>query len=363
MKALVTGGAGLVGSHLVDLLLERGWEVVVLDNLEPVTHAFQTPPVWVPRDVEFIWGDVRDDDSVGKAMAGADVVFHQAAYGGFTPEHSKVTDVNCVGTSIVMNEARNAGVRKVVVASSQAVYGNGQYRPCPTHGSYPQWPRLESDLERGIWDHQYRCCVGSPPVGHVPLREDHPVHLTTTYARSKLYAERLALALGGEWGLPVVALRYGLTYGPRQSLTNPYTGIISLFANQILAGEPCRVYEDGQQLRDFTYVGDVAAANLLVMEKPVGERVVAHGADHDNEGGRTFGSVLNVGTGIGTSVIDFVEILSAEMGMPFRAELGGYRRGDARHLVTDARALFGWGWTPKVDVREGIRRYVEWRTA
>jgi dTDP-L-rhamnose 4-epimerase len=359
VRALVTGGAGLVGSHLVDLLLERGWFVTVLDNLEPVTHA--RIPQWLPSDVEFCDADIRDEDAVGRAMAGADVVFHQAAYGGFTPEHSKVTDVNCVGTSVVMNEARNAGVSKVVIASSQAVYGNGQYRPCSTHGSYPQWSRLESDLERGIWEHQYRCCVGSPPAEYVPLREDHPVHLTTTYARSKLYAERLALALGEEWRLPVVALRYGLTYGPRQSLTNPYTGIISLFANQILAGRPCRVYEDGRQLRDFTYVRDVAAANLLVMEKPVGERVIAHGADGDDEGGRTFGSVLNVGTGIGTSVIDFVRILSEEMNAPFRVELGGYRRGDARHLVTNAQSLRNWGWTPKVDVHVGVGRYVEWR--
>ena len=265
MRALVTGGAGLIGSHLVDLLLERGYAVRILDNLDPVTHPAGKPP-WVPADAEFVEADVRDAGALWRATVGCDVVFHQAAFGGFAPEPSKMLDVNATGTARVMEAARRCGVRKVVVASSQAVYGHGE-AACPECWGGSARRSLEQ-LAEGRWE---PLC---PRCGNVAtslkLREASenrpptPIDVPSAYAVSKYAAERLALNLGDEWGLPVVALRYALTYGSRQSLSNPYTGICSIFATRLLNGLPPWIYEDGQQTRDFTYVSDVAAAEEAV---------------------------------------------------------------------------------------------------
>lgn len=354
MRALVTGGAGLIGSHIVDLLLERGHEVVVLDSLEEETHSGK--PLWVPSEVNFIHGDIRDKHDVGRALKGCEVVFHQAAYGGFSPHFVKMSDVNCTGTALVMKGAREAGVRKIVIASSQAVYGGGQYKACGAHGGRYRWERSLPDLERGIFDFHCQACdeVCHPPI---PLTEDHPTHITTTYAQSKLYSEQLALRLGREWELPVVALRYALTYGPRQSLSNPYAGITSMFANALMEGKPCRVYEDGLQMRDFTFVGDVAEANLLIAESDIGEKPVSNGPAEN----RFPGCVFNVGTGVGTTILDLISKLADALGVEPSYELSGYRVGDARHVITDATALRWFGWKPKVTLEAGLARYVAWR--
>lgn len=338
MKVCVTGGAGLVGSAVVDLLLARGDEVRILDNLEPVTHPDGKPP-WVPADAEFIRGYVQNKATVALAVKGCDVVFHQAAFGGFAPDAaSKMAASNALGTVTVMEAARKANVRKVVVASSQAVYGYGTVW---NGDGYELWgPRDPDRLANAEWEN---IGWGGVPESH-PMVEDDPVDLPTPYALSKFYTERAALMLGAEWGLPVVALRYALTYGPRQSVSNPYTGICSIFATRIVNGLPPVIYEDGRQTRDFTYVGDVAAANLLVADDP-----------------RADGGVFNVGTGVGTSVMEFACLLQDALGGgPAPVCSGEYRPGDARHVVCDASKLRELGWEPQTPVGEGVKRYAAW---
>jgi dTDP-L-rhamnose 4-epimerase len=342
MKALVTGGAGLIGSHIVDALRTEGHEVRILDNLEPRTHV-EGRPEWVPADVEFIRGDVRSPSDLATAVRGVEVIFHQAAYGGFTPELSKVTDVNATGTARLFEAVRatRADVRAIVVASSQAVYGEGAYA-CDACGPFYGTPRPLAQLERGEWEMRCPTC-GAPSRGE-PIDEQAPLNLTGVYALSKHYEEKLGLCIGREWGIPVVALRYSLTYGPRQSVFNPYTGICSIFSTRLLNDMPPLIYEDGNQSRDLVFVEDVARANLLVAAREEA----------------AFG-IFNVGTGRATRIVDFARLLHDAYGAGVEPVMTGeFRPADCRHLVTDNSRLAALGWRPTVDVSEGVRRYAEW---
>jgi dTDP-L-rhamnose 4-epimerase len=342
VKVLVTGGAGLIGSHIVDLLLERGHDVRVLDNLEPATHLGGAP-AWLPGDVEFIQGDMRCMDDVERAVAGVEAIFHQAAYGGFAPELVKMTDVNACGVSRIFEAIRSqrAEIKRVVTASSQAVYGEGKYS-CDLHG--PCFPdrRPIDQLERGEWE--VRCPSCGEPTRGVPIPEDAPLKFTGVYALSKHFEERLTLALGREWGIPAVALRYSLTYGPRQSIFNPYTGICSIFSTRLLNGLPPVIYEDGLQVRDFVFVEDVARANVMAMENDEAE-----------------GQVFNVGTGVGTTVMDFALALRDAYGVNVEPVTPGeFRPMDFRHLIADCSRLRALGWESQVPLAEGVGRYAEW---
>lgn len=205
MKALVTGGAG--------------YQVRILDNLEPGTHL-EGKPDWVPREAEFIQGDLRSMEDVEKAVAGVEVIFHQAADGGFAPELTKMTEVNAGGASRIFDaiRARRLDVRRIVTASSQAVYGEGKYLCDACGPCYPD-PRPLAQLERGDWE--VRCPACGAPARGCPIGEEAPLKFTGVYPLSKYFAHRLTLTLGREWGIPAVALRYSLTYGPRQSVFTP----------------------------------------------------------------------------------------------------------------------------------------------
>ena len=342
LKALVTGGAGLIGSHIVDLLRRRGYGVRILDNLEPATH-FEGRPGWIPAEAEFIQGDVRSTDDVRRALRGVDVVFHQAAYGGFALELTKMTEVNAAGTARLFEVIRTDGldIKKIVVASSQAVYGEGKYECARCGPCYPE-PRPLEQMDRRDWEvHCPRC---QAPLKPIPIDEAAPVKLIGTYHLTKYFEERLTLALGREWGIPAVALRYMLTYGPRQSVFNPYTGICSIFSTRLLNGLPPVIYEDGRQTRDFVFVEDVARANVAVMES-------------DAANGRVF----NVGTGRPTTILQFAELLRAAYGAKVTPSVPGqYRPMDFRHLTADISPLRSIGWEPEVSVETGVQRYAEW---
>ncbi|MDP8949423.1 MAG: NAD-dependent epimerase/dehydratase family protein, partial [Actinomycetota bacterium] len=260
-RALVTGGAGLIGSHLTDLLLREGYSVRVLDNLEPQTHRNGKPP-WIPRQVEFLNADVRDRAAVAAALRDVDVVFHQAAYGGYMPEMAKYVHVNSFGTAQMLEIIRdeNLPVRKVVVASSQAVYREGA-AVCPEHGRVFPDTRPAAQLATG--DFSVRCPLCGEPSSPTATPEEAPTGGETVYAITKMDQERLVLTWGRQTGVPTVALRYSCTYGPRQSVFNAYTGVIAIFCTRLLSGQPPVLYEDGEQTRDFCYVGDIARANLL----------------------------------------------------------------------------------------------------
>jgi dTDP-L-rhamnose 4-epimerase len=340
LKALVTGGAGLIGSHIADLLLQRGHQVRILDNLAQPTHL-RGRPDWIPASAEFVQGDVRSRDDLDAALQGVDWVFHQAADGGFTSAVSHYFTNNSLPTAVLYELIRDRHpVRRVVVASSQAVYGEGKYS-CPAHGPcYPE-PRSVDRMRRGEWEVPCPQC-GAPMVG-LPIDESHVAPLLP-YAMSKYWSEALALNLGRLYGIPTVALRYSLTYGPRQSLYNPYTGVCSIFSTRILNGKPPVIYEDGLQTRDFVFVEDVAAANLLVAEHP-----------------DAVGQVYNVGTGRATTMLDFARALASAYGRDVQPVLPGeFRPGDFRHLFTDATRLRALGWEPRVALDEGLRRYAAW---
>lgn len=342
MTALVTGGAGLIGSHIVDALLERGEQVRILDSLHPQTHRSGRPS-WVPADVELIEGDVRDSDALARALRGVETVFHQAAFGGFTADISEYFDVNVTGTArifdVIAEERLN--VRKVVAASSQAIYGEGLYR-CVEHGEVQPGMRSKERFERREWESVCGQCGGA--LSGVRTREDARWNGRTPYAVSKLGEERAVLGLGNQLGIPAVALRYGVTFGPRQSIFNPYTGVVSIFSTRLLNDLKPLVFEDGLQTRDFVFVEDVARANLVVM-------------DDDRANGRVF----NVARGEPVTVTRLVEALAAAWGLPSTFELSGeFRPGDVRHLVLDPTEICALGWRPETGLEEGLRRAVDW---
>ncbi|MCA1731865.1 MAG: NAD-dependent epimerase/dehydratase family protein, partial [Actinobacteria bacterium] len=258
-RALVTGGAGLIGSHLSDLLLGEGYHVRILDNLEPQTHRNGKPP-WIPPEAEFVNADIRDRAAVRAALEDIHVVFHQAAYGGYMPEMSKYVHVNSFGTAQMLEVIRDESlpVRKVIVASSQAVYREGA-AICPKDGLVFPDTRPVEQLTSG--DYAVHCPLCGEITTTTETPEEAPMGGETVYAITKVDQERLVLTWGRQTGIPTVALRYSCTYGPRQSVFNPYTGVIAIFATRLLNGQPPVLYEDGAQTRDFCYVGDIARAN------------------------------------------------------------------------------------------------------
>ncbi len=341
-RALVTGGAGLIGSHLTDLLVREGWQVRVLDNLEPNTHR-QGCPAWINPKAEFSQGDMRDRAALTQALRDIDVVFHQAAYGGYMPDISKYVHVNSFGTALLLEIIRdeNLPVRKVVVASSQAVYAEGAGR-CPEHGLVFPPVRPVEQLRTGDWS------VPCPHCGRatesVPTPEEAPTGGETVYGLTKVDQEKLVLLWGRQVGIPTVALRYSCTYGPRQSIFNPYTGVIAIFCTRLLNNLPPVLYEDGGQTRDFSYVEDIARANLLA-------------ASTD----RLDGLPVNVGSGRGVTIREVARLISAALGIDIAPEVNGeFRPGEMRHLTSGTDRIRAAGYTPQVDLSEGIERYLSW---
>lgn len=342
MRALVTGGAGLIGSHLVDELLRQGYAVRVYDMLEPLVHR-EGKPDWIACEADFIQADVRDADALARALAGVEVVFHLAAYGGFFPELGKLCDVNVTGTARLLETIRDRrfDVRKVVIASSQVVYREGSVR-CAAHGEQNPPERPLARLHAGEWT------VPCPRCGRacesVATHEDAPAAGATPYAVSKYAQERLALVWGAQTGVAVTALRYPCTYGPRQSIFNPYTGIIAIFSTRVLGGVPPVLYEDGEQTRDLCYVEDVARATAFA----------ARTAALD-------GRAINVGSGRPVSVHAVADTVIEVLGATLEPELAGdFRPGDMRALFTDPQPLASLGFRTRVGLREGITRYIEW---
>lgn len=341
-RALVTGGAGLIGSHLVDLLIETGYEVTILDNLEPGTHR-PGKPAWLNPKARFIQGDIRNDSDLKQALQGARFIFHQAAYVGFTDEATKYMDVNVGGTAKMFEVISNGGfpVEKIVVASSQAVYGEGAYE-CQEDGQ--QFPAARSIAQMQARQWELLCPTCGRALKSCLTLEDKIKFAQSSYALSKEFEEKLALSLGKKQGIPVVALRYSVTYGPRQSLFNPYTGIVSIFSTRLLNNLSPLVYEDGQQTRDFIYVGDVAKANLFVLENK-----------------ETNYQVFNVATGRATSVADLAVTLASIYGKKTQPQIPGqFRWGDVRHILPDPSKLNRLGFFASTSLGDGLLRFAEW---
>jgi dTDP-L-rhamnose 4-epimerase len=341
-RALVTGGAGLIGSHVADLLISEGWSVRVLDNLEPNTHRNGRPP-WINDAVEFREGDVRDRETMRAALEGVDVVFHQAAYGGYMPEIAKYVHVNSLATAQMLEVIRDERlpIKKLVVASSQAVYSEGA-AACAEHGLIFPSVRPVEQLRRG--DFSVHCPVCDRPTASMPTPERAPIGGETVYAITKVDQERLALAWGRQTGIPTVALRYSCTYGPRQSIFNPYTGVIAIFCTRLLNAQPPVLYEDGEQTRDFSFVEDIARANLLA-------------ATSD----KLDGLAVNVGSGEATTIRRVAETVADALNVRINAVARGeFRPGEMRHLISDTTLARSAGYQPQVSFAEGVARYIGW---
>jgi dTDP-L-rhamnose 4-epimerase len=341
-RALVTGGAGLIGSHVADLLRREGWRVRVLDNLEPQTHRHGRP-AWLTEETDFMQGDMRDRDAIAAALEGIDVVFHQAAYGGYMPEIAKYVHVNSLGTAQMLEVIREQklAIKKVVVASSQAVYSEGA-ATCPEHGLVFPPVRPVEQLRRGDW--QVHCPICDAVTTSAPTPENAPIGGETVYGLTKVDQEKLVLLWGKQMGIPTVALRYSCTYGPRQSIFNPYTGVIAIFCTRLLNDLAPVLYEDGEQTRDFSFVEDIARANLLAAETEALD-----------------GLPVNVGSGRAVPIREVAEQISDALGIQIAPEAKGeFRPGEMRHLTSDTERIRAAGYEPRVDLATGIGHYLDW---
>jgi dTDP-L-rhamnose 4-epimerase len=320
MRILVTGGAGFVGSHVVDALLARGDDVRILDALHPAAHAAK--PDYLDPRAEFVAGDVRDGAVVAAALRGVDRVCHQAAMVGLGTDIGDIADYvshNDLGTAVLLRElarARFAG--RLVLASSMVVYGEGRYA-CAEHGRVRPGPRRPADLAAGQFEPPCPRCGAALEPHSIP--EDAPADPRNVYAATKLHQEHLAAAFSRETGVPVTALRYHNVYGPRMPRDTPYAGVASIFASALAAGRAPRVFEDGGQLRDFVHVRDVARANVLALTAP-----------------EAVPGAFNVASGTPRSVGEMANALHAASaaGAPAPVTTGDYRLGDVRHVFASA---------------------------
>ena len=349
MKVLVTGGAGFIGSHTVDLLLRHGHEVRVLDALQPPVHQGGRWPDYLPAKVARQQGSVDDPAAWREALAGMDAVMHLAAYQDYLPNFSRFFHVNAAGTALlyellVADEALKRQVKKVVVATSQAVYGEGRY-VCPTHGTQFPGQRPLAQLEQRDWEP--RCPAGGEVMTPQPTGEDDPPRPHNQYGISKLSQELICLNLGARYGIPTVAMRYSITQGPRQSFTNPYSGALRIFVQRVLHGRQPIAYEDGGQLRDFVTVWDVARANILALEDE-----------------RANFRAFNVGGGKALTVLEYAHLVGRALDRPVSPEVPGrFRVGDTRHIISDIGALRALGWQPEHTLEEACAAYAEWAQA
>jgi dTDP-L-rhamnose 4-epimerase len=341
MKVLVTGGAGFIGSHTCDRLLDLGHEVVVLDALTPPVHR-STRPAYLRPEADFYEGDVRNRDLLTNLLRRVNAVYHFAAHQDYLPDFSRFSDVNVVSTALLYEiiVAEHLDLTRVVVASSQAAMGEGLYR-CRIHGEQVPGTRQESALVAGQWDIPCPECGGPLEMQATPEHISNPQN---AYGMSKLAQEMVAVNLGRRYGIPTVALRYSIVQGPRQSVYNAYSGACRIFCLSYLQGVAPTLYEDGEAIRDYVSIDDVVDANMLVL-------------DDDRAAGRVF----NVGGGKAVTTREFADIVMRQYGSDQPGSVTGeYRFGDTRHILSDIGALQALGWTPRNTPVESVAAYASW---
>jgi dTDP-L-rhamnose 4-epimerase len=339
---LVTGGAGFIGSHIVDELVEAGHDVRVLDLLLDAAHT--VTPDYLNPGAEFVHGDVADRDVVREVLRGVDAVCHQAAMVGLGVDMRDVTDYvrhNDLGTAVLLGGLAEAGFAgRLVVASSMVVYGEGAYR-CPTHGPLAPGPRARADLELGRFSPRCRRCDSE--LEPFAIDESAPLDPRNVYAATKVHQEHLCFAFARETGVAVTALRYHNVYGPRMPRDTPYAGVAAIFASSLAAGAAPRVFEDGDQLRDFVHVRDVAHANVLALTREA-----------------PLTGAFNVASGDPRSVGEMAHALADAAGpeAPRPLVTGQYRLGDVRHVFASAeRSERELGFRAREDFRAGMAEF------
>jgi dTDP-L-rhamnose 4-epimerase len=346
LKVLVTGGAGFIGSHTIDCLLERGHSVRVLDALVEQAHGKkEAPPSYLDHRAELIVGRVEDQAVVSRALEGVDSVIHLASAVGVGQSMYQIVDyctTNVLGTANLLQTIidKKLNLKSLVVASSMSAYGEGRYRTADGRLINPQI-RKEAQLARGDWELRDGNGETLQPV---PTDENKPLNPTSVYAINKRDQEEMCLSVGSAYGIPTTALRLFNVYGSRQALSNPYTGVAAIFCARLLNHQPPLIFEDGLQKRDFVHVPDVARAFVSAAEKPAP------------------GEAINIGSGDTVSVAEIAEILSLEMKKNIPPQvLSKYRRGDIRHCFADiSKAHRLLGWQPSRSFRQGVPELVEW---
>lgn len=342
-RVLITGGAGFIGTHTARELLRAGYVVRLFDNLSPPVHASASSwPEWLPAEAERVTGDVRHRQDWHNALHGVDFVIHLAAYQDLLPNFAQFFHVNSVGTALLYEliVAEKLPIKKVVVASSQFVYGEGRYGCARDSEVFPNGRESER-LRKKLWEPICPKCGGT--ITPLPLLETH-ANPKNQYAIAKYSQELMAIALGRNFGIPSSALRYSIVQGPEQSFRNAYSGVLRIFTLQMLDRQPASIFEDGGQVRDFVNVDDVACANRVALE--------SEEANYE---------VFNVGGGKGYTVLEFARIVAEATGVEFKPHLTGeYRVGDTRHSVSDIGKLQRLGWRPTKTPRDSVRDYVSW---
>ncbi len=341
MKGLVIGGAGFIGSHTVDALLEEGHSVRIFDVLQPRIHP-KGKPDYLPKEAEFVQGDVTDKSALESALDGIDFVYHFAAYQDYLPDFSSFIDVNSKSAALLFEiiVEKKLAIQKVVIASSQSVLGEGAYN-CSKHGLVFPNLRSEIKMKTAVWDPVCPKCQG---IIHWELTDESHASPQNAYGVSKYSQEMISLVLGKRYEIPTVAFRYSIVQGPRQSFFNMYSGACRIFCLSLYFDKPPPIYEDGLQIRDYVNIKDVVSANLLALNSS-----------------ETDYQVFNVGGGKGYTVLELSEMTANVFQKEISGKLtGAYRFGDTRHICSDISKLKALGWAPKYSPEDSLKDYVSW---
>ena len=346
---LITGGAGFIGSRLCEKLFDQGNNITVLDNLSEQIHGNGESFLFnkIKDKCTFIKGDVRDKNDWAHAIKNQEIIIHLAAETGTGQsmyEVEKYTNVNVIGTSHMLEILANSNhnVKKIIVASSRSIYGEGKYN-CKTHGvQYPS-KRREEDMKKGEFNP--KCSMCNSTLNLLPTDEQSKIHPSSIYGINKQQQEQMVMLMGESLSIAPVAFRYQNVYGPGQSLSNPYTGILSIFSTRILNGNNLDIYEDGEESRDFVYIEDVVDATILGIEKEEAN-----------------GNIFNVGSGVSTRVLDVANTLKRLYNSEINITVSGkFRLGDIRHNCADlSKSKDILGFTPKYNFERGITEFVNW---
>lgn len=341
-KILITGGAGFIGSHTADTLSKLGYSIVILDNLQPPVHDGRWPKYVLNKGYTLIRGDVRKKEDWIKSLKGVSYVYHLAAYQDQRPDFSKFFHTNTVSSAILYEliVEKKLPVKKVILASTQFAYGDGAYQ-CKHNGKifFPELRTLEQ-FERRQFD---ILCQHGQPAKFYPFREDQQLTPTNSYGLSKEAIERLALRFGKTYGIPTTLFRYSIVQGPRQSPLNLYSGALRIFVVQALSGKPITVYEDGKETRDFVNIEDVVAANVMALKNK-----------------KTDFNIFNVGGGKAYRILDFAKLVKKIINPKSPIVIGGFRRTDTRHAVSNVSKLKKLGWRPRFTTEKSVKDYAEW---
>ena len=346
---LITGGSGFIGSRLCEKLYDRGYNITILDNLSEQIHGTKESSLFkkIKGKCTFIKGDVRNKEDWKKALRGQDVIVHLAAETGTGQsmyEIEKYNDVNIMGTAHLLEILANTehSVKKIIIGSSRAIYGEGKYN-CTIHGDQYPLQRKEIDMERAEFNP--KCKISNIELNLLATDERSKIHPSSIYGINKQQQEQMVMLIGDSLGIPSVAFRYQNVYGPGQSLSNPYTGILSIFSTRILNGNNLDIYEDGLESRDFVFIDDVIDATILGIEKKEAN-----------------GEVFNIGSGVATSVLEVANSLKKLYNSEISISISGkYRLGDIRHNYADLnKAKNILGFIPKYNFQKGILKFVSW---